>query len=322
MLKAMVTDYEYESVELEEKMLAEAGIELTAGHWRTPEELIPRVADMDALIVQYAEISRDVIQAMKHCKMIVRYGIGIDSVDVEAATEKGIYVCNIPDYGLDDVSNHAIAFMFALMKKFYITDPDLRAGNWDYEKLVPITRFSESTVGIAGFGRLGQMVARKLKGFGVRLIAYDPYFNEKAGKELGVESVDFDTLVAESDYITIHCPALPENDGMFNDQVFDRMKKTAYVINTARGTIINEAALVRALKEGKIAGAGIDVFEKEPVTKDNPLLALPNVILSGHTAWYSETAIYNLHREAAEEVINVLQGNKPFHPCNRLPENL
>lgn len=318
MLKVIITDYEYEDIEVEKRIFAKAGIQLVEGkQWKTPDQLIPQVAEADGIITQYADISREVIEAMNHCRIIIKYGIGINNIDVKAATEKQIYVCNIPDYGVDEVTNQAIAFMLALMRKLYITDRALRRGVWDYKKLIPIQRFEHSTVGIVGFGRMGQEVARKLKPFHINVIAFDPDFNKEVGEKLKVKQVDFDTLLSQSDFVTIHCPATEENSGMFNETAFNKMKKTAYVINTARGTVIEQSDLVKALKEKKIAGAGIDVFQVEPIEKDNPLLNLENVILSGHSSWYSEMAIANLHKKAAEEVIRVLQGKKPYNLCNK-----
>lgn len=317
MLKAIITDYEYANVDLEKELFQKAGIELVTGQWKKPEELKEVVADMDGIITQYADMNREVIEKLQHCKIIIKYGIGINNIDVDAATEKGIYVCNIPDYGVDEVTNHAIAFMFALMRKLYVTDKDIRNGIWDYKRLVPIQRFSSATVGIMGFGRMGQEVARKLAAFHVKIIAYDPVFNEEAAKRLNVEQVDFDTLLKNSDYLTIHCPATGSNTGIMNDEVFAKMKNTAYLINTARGAIVDQKALVKALRDGQIAGAGIDVYETEPIDKDDPLLKLNNVILSEHSAWYSETAIENLHVKAAKEVIHVLKGNLPFNLCNK-----
>lgn len=317
MLKAMITDYEYENVDIEKELFKKAGIELIEGQWKTAEELKKVACDMDGIITQYADVNRAVIESLEHCKVIIKYGIGINNIDVEAATEKGIYVCNIPDYGVDEVTNQTIAFMFALARKLYITDKDVRKGIWDYRRMVPIQRFENLTVGLVGFGRMGQEVARKLKAFRVKLIAYDPVFDKEKGEMFGVESVDLDTLLRNSDFVTLHCPATGSNTGLIDEEAFDKMKETAYLINTARGTVVDQKALTRALQEKKIAGAGIDVYEVEPIAKDDPLLKLDNVILSSHSSWYSETAIENLHIKAAEEVINVLKGNAPFNLCNK-----
>ena len=182
MQNVLITDYEYENVDIEQRLFDNAGIHLTAAHCQTTEELLKIVPDMDGVITQYSDINREVITAMKHCRIIIKYGIGINNIDVEAATEKGIYVCNIPDYGIDEVSNQAIAFLFALARKLYVTNQDLRKGIWDYKKLVPVYRLSEACVGIVGFGRMGQAVARKLQPFGVRLLAFDTCFCENAAK--------------------------------------------------------------------------------------------------------------------------------------------
>lgn len=316
-MKAVITDYQYENIDQEKRIIGGAGIELFEYQIREPQKLIGLIDDADAVVTQYSEIDRDVIEHLKHCRMIIKYGIGVNNIDVEAATRKGIYVCNVPDYGVEEVSDHAVAMMFALAKKLPVITEALKEGDWGYSSIVPLFRFSESTVGLVGFGRIPQLVAKKLSGFGVRLLAYDPFIDEEVAKGLGVTPVDFDTLCRESDYVSIHCPLTKETTGLFNLETFEKMKRSAILINTARGAVVREADLIRALEKGLISGAGLDVFENEPVQKDHPLLHRKNVIATPHCAWYSTQSIHNLQRKTAEEVVNVLKGNQPFHCVNK-----
>lgn len=316
-MKVVITDYQYENIDQEKKIFQDAGIELVEYQFKEPKDLIGLIDDADAVITQYSDINADVIENLQHCKMIIKYGIGVNNIDVDAATKKGIYVCNVPDYGVEEVSNHAVTMILALSKKLPTITRALKDGDWGYNSIVPLFRFSEATIGLVGFGRIPQLVAKKLSGFGVRILAYDPYIKEEQAKELGVTSVDFDTLCKESDYISLHCPLTAETEHLFTLDTFKKMKKTAVIVNTARGPIIKEKDLIMALQEGLIAGAGLDVFETEPVTVDNPLLHMENVIATPHCAWYSLRAIDNVQRKAAEEVANVLLGNEPWNCVNR-----
>lgn len=317
-MKAVITDYQYENIDQERSIICGAGFELEEFQVKEADKLIGLIDDADAVITQYSDINADVISHLKHCKMIIKYGIGVNNIDVEAATKKGIYVCNVPDYGIEEVSNHAVSMILSLSKKLPTITGALRNGDWGYSSIVPLYRFSESTVGLAGFGRIPQLVAKKLSGFGVRILAYDPYINEAAAKEFSVESVDFETLCRESDYISVHCPLTKDTEHMFNAKSFALMKPHAVIVNTARGPIICENDLIEALKKGIIAGAGLDVFESEPVAQENPLLHMDNVIATPHCAWYSLQSIDALQRKVAEEVVNVLKGNKPFNCVNRI----
>ncbi len=316
-MKAVITDYQYENIDQEKKIIGEAGIQLEEYQIKDPAKLIGLIDDADAVVTQYSDINADVIDHLKHCKMIIKYGIGVNNIDVEAATKKGIYVCNVPDYGVEEVSDHAVSMIFALSKRLFTITRALKEGDWGYSSVVPLYRFSEATVGLVGFGRIPQLVAKKLSGFGVKILAYDPFINEERAAELGATPVSFDILCKESDYISIHCPLTPDTTHLFNKETFTKMKRTAVLVNTARGPVIEEKALIEALEKKIIAGAGLDVFETEPVRQDNPLLHMENVIATPHCAWYSIQSIRNLQRKTAEEVVNILKGNKPFHCVNR-----
>ncbi|MDR1070962.1 MAG: C-terminal binding protein [Gracilibacteraceae bacterium] len=312
-ITVVVTDYEYADIAWERRIVEGAGFRLVACQLRREEELIPAVADADGLIIQYADVNANVIASLSRCKIMVRYGIGYDNIDVAAATRRGILVSNVPDYGIDEVSNHAIAMMLSLARKLPLIREKLRSGVWGYEAAAPVTRFEEATVGLLGLGRIARSVARKLSGFGVRLIAHDPFIQENAA---GVELVSFATLCRESDYLSLHCPLTGETRHKLNREAFRLMKPSAVLINTARGGLVCQEDLIDALRRGALAGAGVDVYEKEPLERDSPLLQMENVIATPHFAWYSEQAITSLQRKAAEEAVRVLSGQAQRYPCN------
>lgn len=316
-LKVVITDYEYPSIDTEREVITGAGHELVAHQANTEDALIAATCDADAVIVQYASITRAVIERLKHCRMIIKYGIGVNNIDVDAATEHRVYVCNVPDYGLDEVSNHAIAMLLSCARKLSAADRGMKNGVWGNSCIRPVTRLAGCTLGLVGFGALGQLVAKKMRGFDLRIIAFDPYLDQKRADELGVRGVDFETLCRESDFISVHCPLNKHTQHLFNKSAFQQMKQTAYFINTSRGGVVCENDLIEALAAGKIAGAGLDVYEVEPLSRKSKLLEFPNVITTGHLAWYSDQAISTLQLKVAEEVVNVLAGNKPFHPCNK-----
>lgn len=313
----VITDYQYDNIDAERRIIGEAGFELRDYQIKDAKELIPLVKDADAIITQYSDVSREVIGQLEHCKMIIKYGIGVNNIDTKAATEKGIYVCNVPDYGVEEVSDHAVTMMLALGKKMQILEKAFREGDWGYASTMPLYRLRDCTLGLVGFGRIPQLVAKKMAGFGLRILAYDPFVDEEKARAMGVRPADLETILRESDFISVHVPLNEGTRHLIGRESFEKMKKTAFVVNTARGGVIDEKALVEALNAGEIAGAGVDVYEEEPVSPDNPLLHMDNVIATPHCAWYSETAITTLQRKVAEEVVNVLKGNEPFNCVNR-----
>lgn len=316
-LKVVITDYEYPDVDAEKSIIRGAGHEVSDHQAKDEAELMAITRDADAVIVQYHRMTRKVIENLTRCRVIVRYGIGVDNIDLEAASDRGIPVCNVPDYSLDEVSTHAAALILALARKLTAANQAMRDGKFGISSFRPLTQFAGSTLGIVGFGALGRLMARKMGGFSLRLLAYDPFMDREQARALGVEEATFERLCRESDYITVHCPLNKHTKHLFHRAVFQGMKKSACFINTARGGVVKEDDLIAALEAGEIAGAGIDVYEAEPPKPDNRLLSLPNVIRTGHVAWYSEQAIKALQRKVAEEVVNVLAGNKPLHPCNK-----
>jgi D-3-phosphoglycerate dehydrogenase len=243
----------------------------------------------------------------------------VDNVDIPAATAAGIVVTRVPDYCLDEVSDHAMALLLALVRKIPSSNARTQAGRWEMRAVAPIHRLRGTVLGLVAFGQIPQLVAPKAQSFGVRVVAHDPYVSKQVAERAGVELVDFDELVKISDYISIHTPLMPATHHLFNAEVFRRMKPTAYLINTARGPIIDEAALAGALDQGHLAGAALDVMEQEPPT-GSPLFGRDNVIITPHTSFYSEESLVDLQTKAADEVVRVLTGQAPRNPVN--PEAL
>lgn len=316
MKKVVITDRAYESIEAEQRILRGAGFQVLDFQCRTEEEVISCAADCDGLIVQFAPVTRRVVQALTRCRVIVRYAIGLDNIDLEAANERGIMVCNVPDYCLDEVSNHAIAMILACAKKLPIAANSVKEGRWTYTAAKPLYRFSGSRLGLIGFGRIPALVAKKLSLFGLDIVAYDPCINRALAESLGVRAVDLDTLLSTSDFISVHCPLTDESRHMLDRRAFSRMKDGAALINTARGAVLCEDALMEALACGKLSMAALDVLETEPIPVDHPLRSMDHVIVTPHMAWYSEEAIHSLQEKTAEEVARVLTGGTPLNLAN------
>lgn len=316
--KVVVTDYEYQSLHWEEKEVNSVGGILIPCQLKNEQELIEQCRDADALLVQYANITRKVIENLEKCKVIVRYGVGVDSLDIEAATEHGIYIANVPDYGLEDVADHAIALLLAAARKILYLHHKVIKGEWDYKKAKPLYRLRGKTLGLMAFGNIARMVASKAKVFGINVQVYDPYLDENIASEYGVSLVDFNTLINTSDFISIHAPVTPETYHVFNQSVFKQMKPNCIIVNTARGALINEDDLVEALEKGYIAGAALDVTEPEPINPNSKLKTMDNVIITPHAAWYTEEAQDSLQMQAAQEVARVLSGKKPLNLVNKM----
>jgi D-3-phosphoglycerate dehydrogenase len=244
----------------------------------------------------------------------VRYGIGVDNVDLDAARERHIYVANVPDYGAEEVSDQALALLLGVVRRVATRDRAVRAGAWNVSRSEKMYRVAGCTLGLVGYGRIARTFERKMRGMGVsRVIVFDPY----AAATAGVELVPLDALCREADFISVHAPLTPETRHLLGRREFESMKPTAIVVNTARGPLIDEAALVDALRSRRILGAGIDVYESEPPRPDHPLFALDNAVLSDHTGWYSEESVNELQTKAAEEVARVFRGDVPRHWLNR-----
>lgn len=283
------------------------------------------LAKADALVITLQKATAQLMDLMPKCKLISRLGVGLDNIDIPAATERGIWVTNVPDYGVDEVSTHAAALMLSLMRGIPQLVNNTRSGKWDASVARPFRRFSEQTVGVMGFGRIGRAFATKAKGFGPRVIAYDPLIDAATIQANGAQAVDLDTIFKESDFISLHLPLTPDTKHIVNAVSLAMMKPTAYIINTARGGLIDEAALLAAIRAGKLRGAGLDVLSAEPPPKDNPVLAAllqeERVFITPHFAWYSEEAMIDMRARGADEVVRILSGQSPRSPVNTLTGN-
>jgi D-3-phosphoglycerate dehydrogenase len=280
------------------------------------EDILEVARDADAILVTYAKLTGDLIRQLTRCKAIGRFGLGVDNIDLAAAMEKGIAVNYVPDYCIREVSDHTVALLLALIRKIPLSNRLVQDGRWEMPAVVPIRRIEGTVLGLLGFGNIQRLVAPKAKAFGMKVIAFDPYAKPELFMAAGVESVDFDTLLKTSDYISVHAPHTPQTRGMMNAEAFAKMKKGAYVVNTARGPLIDEPALIAALDSGQVGGAGLDVVAVEPLAKDSALLGRDNVILSPHTAFYSIEALDELQSKCASDVARVLSGEKAVYPIS------
>jgi D-3-phosphoglycerate dehydrogenase len=313
--KVVITDCDQGSIEEEKEEFARIGGELVFAQLKEEEELIHACKDADGLLNQYALLTRNVLEHLPKCKVISRYGVGVDSIDLKAATDLGIIVANVPDYCMDEVSNQTIAMILTLIRKTAFFDHKVKSGHWDFRLGIPIYRTNGKTLGLVGCGKIGFEVAKKISAFGVRVICFDPYLQKSPE---GIELTDLDTVLKESDFISIHCPLNDSTRHLIGEKEFQKMVKKPILINTSRGPIVDEKALIQALKKGLVSGAGLDVLEKEPPDPQNPLLHMENVILSPHVSFYSEESIRELKRRTAENVSSVLQGKWPRSVVNQV----
>jgi len=280
------------------------------------DDIVAVAKDADAVLVTYAKLTRDVLSQFTRCKAIGRFGLGVDNIDLPTAKEKGIAVNYVPDYCIREVSDHAMALLLSLIRKVPLSNKLVQSGRWEMPAVVPIRRIEGTVLGLIGFGHIPRLVAPKAQAFGIKVIAHDPFAKADVFKAANVESVDLDTLFKTSDYVSVHAPLLPATRGMMNAAAFAKMKKGAYIVNTARGPLIDEPALIAALDSGQIGGAGLDVVATEPLTKDSPLLGRDNVIISPHTAFYSIEALNELQTKCATDVARVLSGEKAVYPIS------
>src|SRR5579864_3242595 len=310
-----VADSAFPNLDPAREVLSKIGADLRLAEAPTPEAILKAARQADAVLVTYAKITAEMIRQMTRCQIIARFGIGVDNVDIRAATDAGIVVTKVPDYCVDEVSDHTIALLLALVRKIPFANSLVHAGRWGMPAVVPIHRLRGTVMGLVGFGRIPQLVAPKAKAFGIKVVTYDPYVSESVTHASGVEPTNFARLLKVSDYVSIHTPLMPETHHLFNADVFAQMKPTAYLINTARGPIVDEAALAHALDKKQLAGAALDVMEQEPPA-NSPLFGRDNVILTPHTSFYSEESLIDLQTKAAEEVLRVLTGKPARNPVN------
>ena len=314
--KVLITDYVWPSTDPERAVLESAGIELVMAPDTSENTLAELAKDVDAIMFCFAQVTSKVLEAATQCKIAARYGIGVDNVDIPKATELGIVVTNVPDYCMDEVTDHALGMILALNRRLVPHTRDVVRGGWNDVALnQPMHRTRGATMGIVGYGRIGRSLAAKAIGFGMNILTYSPMIEPGSSIE-GATATTLDELLEESDFVSLHVPLLPSTENMISAPELARMKKGSIIVNCARGGLIDENALASALESGHIAGAGLDVVEPTPPNPSSPLLAQENVIITPHTAFFSQASTVELEERTAGEVVRVLAGDKPENWIN------
>lgn len=281
------------------------------------EEKLRQVSNADAIMVREATVSRPMIEAMQQCRVIVRYGVGVDNIDSQAAKEKGIYVANVPDYGSEDVAEHALALLLAATRRIATRNRDVRDGQWGIGQREPMFRLAGTILGVVGFGRISRCFVQKASGFGFkRILVVDPLLTDEQASQAGVTRVNLDTLCREADFISLHAPLTPDTHHLIGEAELAKMKPSAVLVNTSRGGLIDEQALINALLQKRIFAAGLDVFESEPLSAKSPLLQMDNTLCTDHTAWFTEESVVELQSKAAHEVRRAFEGEHPLNWVN------
>ena len=313
--RVVALDDGYASYDQEERLLGEAGAAFEVQPCRAREEVAAQsVRGADIVLVRESPIPRRVIDAMDRCKGIIRYGIGVDNIDLAAARERGIVVANVPDYGTDEVSTQTVALALSVVRRLSLHDAEVRSGRWSTGVLKPMYRLRGRTLGLIGFGRIARQTWEKFAGFGFgRVLVNDPH----AQLPPGLEAASVDDICREADMLSLHVPLTAQTRHLIDERRLALMRPTAILVNTSRGGLVDLDALHRALAEGRILGAGLDVFEQEPPDPAHPIFALDNVAVSNHIGWYSEEAMRELQRKTAEEAVRILRGEAPRHWVNR-----
>jgi len=309
-----VTDSVFPSLDPAIAALKRVDPELRMAKSAAADDILAVARDADAVLVTYAKLTGDLLRKLKRCKAIGRFGLGVDNIDVAAAKECGITVTYVPDYCMREVSDHAMALLLALARKVVFSNNLVQSGRWEMPAVVPMRRLDGQVLGLVGFGNIPRQLAPKAQAFGLRVITHDPYVATDVLAAARVEGVSFDDLLARSDFVSIHAPLLPATRGLFNAAAFAKMKRGACLINTARGPLVDEAALIAALDSGHVGAAALDVVATEPLAKDSALLGRANVILTPHTGFYSVEALEELQTKCASDVARVLSGETPVYP--------
>ncbi|GAA1306819.1 MAG: C-terminal binding protein [Brachybacterium tyrofermentans] len=315
-MKIVITDLDQDRITEEQAVADAAGAELVLAQSRTEDEVIEAAQGADALLVQYAPITRRVLEALPSVRAIGRYGVGVDTLDLDAATEVGVAVSNVPDYGTEDVSDHAVALAVSLSRGVVELDRNLRAGTTSLAPVKPLHRLSTRTVGVIGLGRIGAATARKARALGFSVHGYDPMREAGSTTEDGIAVRTQDEVLAESDVISVHVPLTEQTHHLISTEALARMRPGSMLVNTSRGGVVDTAAVVEALQSGHLRGAGLDVFETEPLPQDSALRDCPTAILTPHASWYSEESETELKRRVIENVVEVLAGRRPRNILN------
>ena len=311
-----VTDSVFPSLDPAMAALKQLDPEIRTAKSTSEADILDVARDADGVLVTYAKLPGELLRQLQRCKVIGRFGLGVDNIDIKAAVAHNIVVTYVPDYCLREVSDHAMALVLALARKVPFSNSLVQQGRWEMPAVVPIRRLEGQILGLVGLGNIPRRVVPKAKAFGFKVIAHDPFIAAAVAQELGVELVSFERLLEISDFISVHAPLTPQTRGLFNADAFKRMKKGACVVNTARGPLVDEAALAAALDAGHLGGAALDVVAVEPLSRDSPLLGRPNVIVTPHTAFYSVEALEELQTKCATDVARVLSGEKPIYPVS------
>jgi D-3-phosphoglycerate dehydrogenase len=311
-----ITDSVFPSLDPAKQALARLDPEYRMSKSSAADDILAAARDADAVLVTYAKLPGELLRQLTRCKAIGRFGLGVDNIDLPAAKECGIAVNYVPDYCLREVSDHAMALLLALARKITLSNKLVQSGRWEVPPIVPLRRLEGQVLGLIGFGNIPRTLAPKAQAFGLKVITHDPYVSKDILAQTGVEGVTLDDLLARSDFISVHAPLLPATRGLVNAAAFAKMKKGALLINTARGPLVDEAALVAALDSGHLGGAALDVVTTEPLAKGSPLVGRDNVILTPHTAFYSVEAMDELQTKCASDVARVLSGEKAVYPIS------
>ena len=317
MPKVLVTDATFDRLDVEEAILLPLGATIDARQCRTEAELLGAVADADYVLTQFAPVTGKVVAAMGPVRLIARYGIGVDNVDLDAARGRGIPVCNVPAYCIDEVADHTLALLLDATRRIAANGRLVREGKWGLA--VPVARMQalrDMTVGVVGFGRIGREVADRLRAFKCRILAFDPHVPAAEFGKHGAESASLDALIAGSDAVTLHCPSTPETRRIIDRAAIARMKPGAILINVSRGDLVETAALIEALQSGQLSAAGLDVADPEPVAADSPLRTLEGVLVTSHIASVSPNAVRALRESAAELIARSIRGEPPINVVN------
>ncbi len=321
-MKVVVTDFIEPDLEWEAGKLRERGVELA--HYQLKfapfEKVVEATRDADVVVVNMVPVTRELVTAWKRCRLVIRHGVGYDNVDLAALNDAGIPLCYIPDYCVEEVAEQAISLILACGRRIVtgrrVLESSSKNGIWDFQETIPVFRMAGQKLGIIGCGRIGSRVYQKLKSFGFEFLICDPGLSEERKRELGIETVPKEKVFREADFITIHTPLNAQTRHLVNRETLSLMKKTAYLVNTARGGMVDSAALVEALNNGTIAGAGIDVYETEPPRPDDALFMLPNAILAPHLAWYSEDSGWKIRELILLEIDRFMAGQPPRYVAN------
>ena len=309
-----ITDSPFPSLDPAKAALARLDPEYRMAKSASAEDILAVARDADAVLVTYAKLTGDLLRQLARCKAIGRFGLGVDNIDLPAAKELGISVNYVPDYCLREVSDHAMALLLSLARKIPLSNKLVQSGRWEVPPITPLRRLDGQVLGLIGFGNIPRALAPKAKSFGLRVVTHDPYVTPQTLANAAVEDASLDALLGMSDFVSIHAPLMPATRGLINADALRKMKKGAYLINTARGPLVDEAALIAALDSGHLGGAALDVVATEPLAKDSKLLGRDNVILTPHTGFYSVEALEELQIKCASDVARVLSGEQAVYP--------